>query len=113
MYRHKQIQGLINSLSEKEKSVFLQREDALSEVSKHADLLSNYPHLPKKEIVKKLNLSDKKYKTLCETTYNRLCRFLLLHKDLLANDIEYNLREKQLLAELMKEKGLIPEAQKK
>ena len=45
--------------------------------------------------------------------YAQLCQFLLLDKGFLINDIPYNLRENQVMAELLKERGLIEEAKKK
>src|SRR5687768_14858556 len=113
MHPHTQLVTLINSLSAKEKSTFLKRENALPAENKHASLVSRKPSLSRSEIIKKLKLSKKGYRKFCETTYTQLCHFLLLDKGFLENDIPYNLRETQMMAELMKEKGLITEAKKK
>ena len=113
MYRHIEIQTLINSLSEKEKSDFLQRENALPMEGKLVNSLCFHPLLTKSEVASRLKLSEKKYKTLCKTTYTQLCRFLLSYGGAIENDIQYKLRETQLLAEVLKEKGLLKQARKK
>ena len=113
MHPQTQLTVLINSLSAKEKSAFFKRENAVFAENKHASLLSRKPSLSRSEILKKLKLSKKGYKKFCESTYTQLCHFLLSDKGFLINDIPYNLRENQMMAELLKERGLIAEAKKK
>lgn len=113
MDRHTALAGLITSLTAKEKSDFLKREHAQPVESKLVNLLFNDYSLRKTGIAKKLKLSEKKYKKLCECIYRELSRFLLSNKGFLENDIQYSLRETQLMAELLKEKGLIKQALKK
>ena len=111
MSRHSELLNLVNVLSPKEKSEFLRTEEGLASENL-LNLLSN-PSLAKAEIAKKLDLSKKSYKNACEKVYGELSRFLLSFKGSLENDIEYKLRESQLMAELLKEKGLITESLQK
>jgi hypothetical protein len=111
MHRHAHIVHLINSLSAKERSDFLKREDALPVENKLITFLSQHPAFNKTKAAEKLKLSEKKYKKCCEATYTQLWNFLLSKEKSLADDIQHNIREAQLMAELMKERGLIDEAE--
>src|SRR5687768_7458065 len=100
MHRHAQIIHLINSLSPKERSDFLKRENAILVENKLVTLLSQYPACTKTKAAEKLKLSEKKYRKYCEGTYTQLCNFLLAQEKSLADDIQQNIREAQLMAEL-------------
>lgn len=113
MYRHTEILSLINSLSKTEKSDFCKKTNIRSINNRLFNFLSRKPALSGVEIAKKLKLTEKKYKSLCKSTYQQLCCFLLANRKSKATDVPYNLRETQILAELLQEKGLITQAQKK
>lgn len=109
---HTDIQLLINSFDANEKEN-LQKWASLFIAPEHANFLFNYSTATAFEMAEELKLSDKQYKAVCKTTYEQLCRFLLFNKNIVTNNIEHELTETQLLAEMLKEKGLFAEAQKR